>query len=58
MESVLCSKYCTGKYETAFNLRLNTHQKDVNKQNSLQADQQFRLLGRNFNRHLKLTVIE
>ena len=58
MESVLCSKYGTGKYETAFSLRLNNHQKDINKQNSLQADQQFRLPGRNFNRHVKLTLIE
>ena len=40
-ECVLCDKQYTGKPETAFNLRLNNHRKDVNQRNSLQADQQF-----------------
>ena len=41
MECVLYNKQYTGKCETTFNLRLNNHRKDVNKRNSLQADQQF-----------------
>ena len=41
MECVLYNKQYTGKRETTFNLRLNNHRKDVNKRNSLQADQQF-----------------
>ena len=42
MKCVLCNKQYTGTSETAFNLRLNSHRKDVNKQNSLDADQHFR----------------
>ena len=57
-EGVLCNKQHTGKSETAFNLRLNNHRKDVKKWNSLQADQHFRLPGHNFNKHAKLTLIE
>ena len=45
-----------GKSETTFNLRLHNHRKDVDKQNSLQADQQ--LSGHNFNKHEKFTLIE
>ena len=54
---VLYKQY-TGKSETVFNLRLNNHRKDVNKWNSLQADQHFRLPGHNFNKHAKFTLIE
>ena len=57
MECVLCNKQYTGKSETAFHLRFNNHQKDVNKLNSLQLDQHFRLLGHNFNKHAKFTLI-
>ena len=41
MECVLSNKQYTAKSETAFNLKLDNHQKNVNKQNSLQADQHF-----------------
>ena len=41
-----------------FNLRLNNYQKGVNKLNSLQLDQHFRLTGLNFDRQTKLTFIE
>ena len=58
MKCVLCNKQYTSKSETAFNLRLNNHRKEVNKQNSLQADQHFRLSGNNFNKHEKFTLIE
>ena len=58
MECVLCNKQCTSKSETIFNLRLNNHWKDVNKRNSLQADQHFWLPGHNFNKHAKFTLIE
>ena len=47
-----------GKSETAFNLRLHNHRKDVDKQNSHQADQHFQLSGHNFNKHEKFTLIE
>ena len=55
---VLCNKQYTSKSETFFNLRLNNHPKDVNKQNSLQADQHFQLPGHNFNNQAKYTLIE
>ena len=58
MECVLCNKQYTSKSETIFNLRLNNHWKDVNKRNSLQADQHFWLPGHNFNKHAKFTLIE
>ena len=58
MECVLCNKQYTGKSETAFNLRLSNHRIDVNIRNSLQDDQHFRLLGHNFNKHAKFTLIE
>ena len=58
MECVLCNKQYTSKSETIFNLRLNNHWKDVNKRNSLQADQHFWLPGHNFTKHAKFTLIE
>ena len=58
MECVLCNKQDTGKSETTFNLRLGNYRKDVNKRNSLQADQHFRLPGHNFNKRSKFTLIE
>ena len=58
MECVLCKKQYTGKAETTFNLTLNNHRKDVNRQNSIQANQYFRLPGHNFNKHAKFTLIE
>ena len=51
------NKQDTDKFETTFNLRLNNHRKDLNKQNLLQADQQIRLSGDNFNKHKKLISI-
>ena len=51
----ICNKQFTGKSEAIFNLRLKNHRKDVNKQKPLQADEQFRLPGHNFNEHVKFT---
>ena len=56
MECVLCNKQYTGKSETTFDLRLNSHRKNVNKQNLLQADQQFGLPGHNFSKHTKFYI--
>ena len=58
MECVLCIKQCTSKSETIFNLRLNSHRKDVTKRNSLQADQHFQQPVHNFNKHAKFTLTE
>ena len=52
-----CKKQYTGKSETAFNLGLNSHWKDVNKQNLPEADQIFQLPGHIFNKQAKFTLI-
>ena len=41
MECTLCNEQYTDKSGTTFNLRLNNHRKNLNKQNSLQANQHF-----------------
>ena len=58
MEYVLCNKQYTDQSETNFNLRLNKHQKYVNIQNWLQADQYFGLPDLNFNKHAIITLIK
>ena len=50
------NKQYTDKSETTFNLRLNNYRKDLNKKNSLQADQQIRISGDSFNKHKKLIL--
>ena len=51
MECVLCNKQYTSKSETTFKLRLNNRWKDVNKRQSLQADQ-------NLSKHAKFILTE
>ena len=51
MECVLCNKQYTRKSETTFKLRLNNRWKDVNKQQSLQTDQ-------NLSKHAKFILTE
>ena len=58
MLCTLCNEQYTDRSKTTFNLMLNNHRKDVDKQNSLQADQHFRLPGYNFNKHSRFTLIE
>ena len=58
MEFMLCNKQYTCKSEITFNLRLSNYQKDVNKQNSLQADQHIQLPVHKFNKHTKFTLIK
>ena len=50
--------YATSNTQVNLKLRLNNHRKDVNKRNSLQANQQFRLPGDNFNKYAKFPLIE
>ena len=52
------NKQYTGKSEKNFNFKTKNHQKDVNKQNLLQADQRFQLPGHNFHKHAKCTLIK
>ena len=57
MECVLCNKQYIGKSERTLNLGLKNHRKDANKQNLLQADQHFRLIGYNSNTRAKFRLI-
>ena len=58
MECSLCNIQYIGKAETQFNIRLNNHRKDSHKDNSLQADQHFKLPSHNFNQQTKFTLTE
>ena len=57
MECRICLIQYIGKSETEFNIRLNNHRKDVNRQNATQEDQHFKLPNRNFNQHARFTLI-
>ena len=58
MECELCEVQYVGKAETAFNIRLNNHRKDINNPKSIPADLHFRKLGHSFNLHAKFTLIK
>ena len=58
MECALGNVQYVGKAETAFNIRLNNHRKDVNNPKSIPADLLFRKAGQSFNLHAKFTLIE
>ena len=54
----LCKVQYVGKSEAAFNIRLNSHRKDVNNPKSIPADLHFRKSGHSFNLHAKLRLTE
>ena len=58
MECRICSIQYNGNSETEFNIRLNNHCKDVNRQNPTQANQHFKLPNHNFSQHARFTLIE
>ena len=58
MECALCKFRYVGKAETAFNIRLNNHRKDVNNPKSIPADFHFRKPRHSFNLHAKFILIE
>ena len=58
MECMLCEVQYVGKSETAFNIRLNNHRKDVNNPKSIPVDLHFRKLVHSFNLHAKFTLIK
>ena len=53
MECALCKIQYVGKAETAFNIKLNNHRKDVNNPNSIPANFHLRKPGHSFNRTTK-----
>ena len=58
MECELCNIQYVGKAETAFNIRLNNHRKDVKDPKAIPADKHFNQTGHNFNKHAKFILIE
>ena len=49
MQCTLFHNQDMGKSETQWNLRLNSHRKDISRQNAPLVDQHFKLPGHNFN---------
>ena len=58
MDCSKCHKQYVGKAQTAFNLRLNNHCKDVRRTDTIRADRHFNCPDHEFNRDAKFTVIE
>ena len=58
MECRICRIQYFGKSETEFNIRLNNHRKDVNRQNATQVDKHFELPNHNFRQHTRFTSTE
>ena len=58
MDCSKCHKQYVGKAQTAFNLRLNNHRKDVRRTDAIRADRHFNCPDHEFNRDAKFTVIE
>ena len=57
-ECALCKIQYVEKAETAFNIRLNNHRKDINNPKSIPAAFHFRKPGHLFNLHVKFTLIK
>ena len=58
MECILCKIQYDGKPEIPFNLRLNSHRKDVNNPKAIPACHHFKIHGHNFMKHAKFILIE
>ena len=58
LECELCKIQYVGKAETAFNIRLNNHRKDVKDPKAITVDKHFSQTGHNFNLHAKFIIIE
>ena len=58
LECTNCKIQYVGKAETEFNIRLNSNQKDVWKQDAIPASRRFSGKNHNLNTHAKFTLIE
>ena len=58
MQCASCKIQYVAKTETAVNVRLNNHRKDVSNPKSIPADLHFRKPVHSFNLHVKFTLIE
>ena len=57
MQCALCKVQYVGKTETAFNVRLNNHRKDVSNPKFIPADLHFKKPGHSFKLQAKFTLI-
>ena len=57
MQCTLWTVQYVEKAETAFNIRLNYHRKNVSNPKSIPADLHFRKPGHSFHLHIKFTLI-
>ena len=57
MECILCKIQYVGKSETSFNLRLNSHRKDVSNAKAIPTCHHFKIHGHNFMKHAKFRTI-
>ena len=57
-ECKLCKIQYVRKTETAFNIRLNNHRKDVKDLKAIPVDKHFNQAGHNFNLRTKFIIIE
>ena len=53
-----CKTHYIGKAETALNIRLNNHRKDVKDPKAIRVDKHFNQIGNNFKLHAKVIIIE
>ena len=58
IECELCKTQYVGKAETALNIRLNNHRKDVKDPKAIPVDKHFNQAGHSFNLHAKFIIIE
>ena len=58
LQCQLCKIQYVGKAETAFNIGLNNHRKDVKDPKAIPVDKHFNQTGHNFNLHAKCVIIE
>ena len=58
MECILCNKQYVGKAETSFNIRLNSHRKDVKKVEAIMACKHFQQESHNFKKNAKFTITD
>ena len=57
-ECILCNFQYVGKSETAFNIRLNNHRKDIKKRNTIEVCKHFNNNEHTFSKHVKFIITE
>ena len=58
MECISCKVKYVEKSKTPFNLRLNSHRKDVNNPKAIPVCNLFKIHGYNFMEHANFTILE